>query len=292
VRRLAVLLLVASVLMACSGDDGETTASTTGPPPATAPSGPVTVAVTPLEVELHDAGRAPRARLEHAFSPGSTSDATITLTLEVEGVTSAEVTGASSFTVEEVDAEGSASSTYALNGLDVAVSPVGGDPGDPVADALDVSGTLDVQVDRVVTAATVETSTSGAIPGVEAVAGSLDPRLIGLLLPFPTRPVGTGASWTVAGPLPLFGTTVDLTAELELIERDRDRFVLTAAIGMASAGSDTAATIDLQGIGRLEGDLRRLALRRGVAGLTGTIVLPDRGPDPLPMALELDVRAR
>jgi len=291
-RPLAAGLVTLVLLVPGCGDDGGEATDATPPPADTARTVPTRLAVTPLTVSLEAPGQAPRSPLRQDLRPGPSGTADLEFALAVEGVNSARVSGDAGLEVTDVADVGRATVDYGLTGLDVSVSAGSAAEGEPVTDALDITGVLEVGPARDVSTASVETTNTGEIPGVEAVAGSLDPRMAFLLLPFPSEPVGVGARWTVEGPLPLFGTTVTLVADVRLEERRQGRYTVTAGVAMETSEGGSGPEIALLGTGRLAGDVSRLGLRQGTIGLDGTVVLPDRGPDPRPMTLELDVRAR
>ena len=163
-------------------------------------------------------GEQPRAVLRQALQAGSTSTGELTFALDVEGVAAAEIVGPSTITVRSVDGDGTAVADYALEGLDV-TSAGEGDAIPTVTDALDITGEVVVTADRTATSATVQTTSSGDIPGLDAVAESLDPRLTSILFPFPSEPIGPGAEWEISGPLPFFGANVELDAIANLVSR-------------------------------------------------------------------------
>jgi hypothetical protein len=287
VRRLLAVSLVAALLAVGCSDDQEPSGNEFGAAPP--PTGPINVGITPLAVTLRADGAPPREVLVQDLAVGDRSDSALTFDLAIDGVTSSRVEGNTSLDVTAVDSAGTASIDYLLGGLDVAIAAEG-TPTDPIVDALDIFGELRVGPDRGVTAATVETRTSGDVPGIDGLAASLDPRLTSLLLPFPAEPVGVGARWTVQGPLPLFGATVTLTADLELVERQGGRYEVTATLSAETPTPGTGPDVTLEGIGRLAGDLDAPGIRSGSVALDGTIVIPARGVTPLPMTLEMRVR--
>ena len=286
-RRLLLPLAVVALLAGCGGDDGSV-ATPTSSASAPAPAPPVQIVLTPLDVRLVAPGEQPRAVLRHELRPGSTSTGELTFALDVEGVAGAEIVGPSTITVRAVDGNGTATAAYALEGLDV-TSRGEGDAIPTAADALDITGEVVVTADRTATSATVQTTSSGDIPGLDAVAGSLDPRLTSLLFPFPSEPIGPGAEWEIRGPLPFFGATVELEALARLVSRSAEQFEIGIAVTLASppAGSDIA--IDLSGFGEIGGTTSGLVPRSGSIVATGGIVLPDRGPDPIPTTMELRI---
>jgi hypothetical protein len=293
VRRLLAVSVVVVVLATACGDDGDggggdgggdadggSTTSTAVPTTTTAQ--PRSLGFAPLTVELGQPGAAPLQVLRQELRTGATSSADLDFHLDVEGVVAADVAGESSFDVLDVDDEGTAGVGYALSGLDVSVAA------QDAQDALDITGELTLGADRGLTAATVQTQTSGEVPGIEQVATSLDPRLTSLLIPFPTDPIGVGATWTVSGPLPLFGSIVDLTAQMQLVERRQGRYALTAALAVTTPDPEGTPDITLQGLGRLTGDVHEVALRSGDIGLEGTVVLPgSQGANPMSLEVQL-----
>ncbi len=290
-RPVAISVVVLALLAGCSDDEEPEPALPAAPLDTSQPAGPVTVAITPLGVTVRDRGATPREILEQDLAEDQPSVGELTFDLQVEEISNARIVGDNRLDVMSFR-EGDATATveYALSGLDVALAE-SGEPTDPIEDALSLTGTLQVGPDRGVTAATIDTQASGEIPGVEALADSLDPRLTSLLLPFPTEPVGIGAEWTVQGPLPMFGATVSLTAEMQLVERQGNHYVLTAALAMETPTPGSGPEVTLQGIGRLVGDLRRLGLLEGTMGMDGTIGLPGDEAEHA-MAVELAVEGR
>jgi hypothetical protein len=292
VRRLAAGCLALLALVAgCGGDDGDEGAGDPeSPTSVTAGPGGLTAAdITPLSVELLEPGREPRSALAADLSATHPSAADFRFDLAIEGVTSAHVVGTSRMGApSEVDDDGTAEVHYSLGGLDVALT-VAGLPPTRAEDALAMNWQLVVGPDRGITSATVQTLTSGNLPGVETVAGSLDPRLTSLLLPFPAEPVGIGGQWRVEGSLPMFGSTVALVADLELVQRRGSSFVVAAALTITTPHAESTPDISLEGLGRLGGDLHQLGLRRGSVAMSGTIAQAAPGAEVIPMPLTLDV---
>ena len=106
-----------------------------------------------------------------------------------------------------------------------------------------------VAPDRGVTAtATVQAEADGAVPGSRRLAGSLDPRLTSLLLPFPHEPVGVGRR-------------VDRHRAAAGLRRHRrpgrprsssssaveDRYILAAAIAMVTPTPEDGLDLRLRG---------------------------------------------
>lgn len=282
-RPLAVLLAAAAVLAACGGDDGGGAATTT---PATSP--PTVAALAPLEVRLLRSGAAPRSVLRHELEEGTSSSGDLRFDLTVEGVAEATIEGPNSIAISAVDDAGVATADYGLVGLDVTVSSAD----TPATDALDLTGEVTVAPDRSATAATIQTRSSGAIPGLDSVATSLDPRLASLLFPFPEAPVGVGAEWEIRGPLPFFGTTVELVALARLVGREGPRFEIGVALTMITPEGEGTNRIDARGFGELVGRGDQLVPVSGAVEASGGMVLVDRGPEPLPMALTLRITGR
>lgn len=277
------MLCAAALFLAGCGDRGGDEATTTSAD-ADGALPPQAVPLTPLEVELVRAGTSPRAVLEHDISPGTEWVGELSFGLAVEGVSTAQVDGESHLEAIAVDDDGTVTADYGLLGLDVAV---GAEGAPPVEDALDITGEVVVEADRTVTSATVQTTASGDIPGVEGVAAALDPRLSSLLFPFPAEPIGPGAEWDIRGPLPLFGTVVQLEARARLVRRQGGRFDIAVAVVLTSADDEPGPGIDLTGLGEIKGDVTALGPDEGTIAASGTIVLPDRGPEPRPMTMDV-----
>ena len=284
-RPLLIGLSIVGLLGACGGDDGSEATPTSFAP---APSQAVEIALTPLDVRLVQPGTSPRSVLRHELRPGSTSSGELTFALDVAGVAGAEIVGPTSITIQSVDGNGTATADYALEGLDV-TSQGGGDAIPTTTDALDITGEVVVAADRTATSATVQTTSSGDIPGLDAVAGSLDPRLTSLLFPFPSEPIGPGAEWEVTGPLPFFGATVELDAVARLVSRSAEEFEIGIAVTLASRPGAPGIAIELSGFGEIVGTTDALVPQSGSIVAEGGIVLPDRGPDPIPTTMELRI---
>ncbi len=289
-RRRLVLLsawcLGVAVLVGC-GDDGPTGEAT----PTTSTAPPRVLGLTPLTVELIDAGAEPRQVLAHDIADGTSWTGDLTFDLSVESVTTAHIEGESHLDTESVGAEGSVTARYGL--LDLDVSAQSGDPDVPPTEGtLDITGRVVVGPDRTATAATVSTEATGDLAGIDAVAAGLDPRLSSLLFPFPTEPIGNGAEWDISGPLPLFGTGVVLEARARLEQRQGGRFDIVVTVGLATPDGQDGPQIDLTGFGEIAGNVGSLGPSLGSIVTSGGIVLPDRGPDPLPMTMELHLEGR
>lgn len=281
-RRLLVLLLVgclsAGVLTGCGADDGDDEATATTTADTVAP--PVASVITPLTVELIDAGAEPRQVLRHEFTEGDTWTGDLGFTLS-SGDTSAVIDGESRLDITSVDDSGIATATYALAGLDVVVESQGID----AADAVDINGEVVVAPDRTVASATVQVQSDDAIPGADAVAGALDPRLPSLFFPFPAEPIGPGARWAISGPLSLFGAQVDFVAEAELTSRNGGRFDVAVAIEMRD---QVRSGVALVGVGRIRGDRATIGPVEGSIVLDGS-VLPVEADRPQPATLDLRI---
>ena len=269
----------------CSDDGGSstTTSSTTAPPQV--------VGLTPLTVELVEAGAEPREVLAQDIAEGTSWTGDLTFDLGVESVITAAIVGESHLDIESVETEGSVTAAYGL--LDLEVSAISMDPDLPPQEGtLDITGRVVVGPDRTATAATVSTEATGDLAGIEALAAGLDPRLSSLLFPFPAEAIGTGAEWDISGPLPLFGTDVELAARARLEQRQGGQFTVIVALSLTTPEDQEGPQIDLDGFGEIEGDVASLGLDLGSIVTSGGIVLPDAGPDPLPMTLEVHIDGR
>lgn len=279
-RRCLVFALLCSlalgVLTGC-GDDGDPVDTAEEAPVTTVPQ---VLALTPLTVELVDGGAEPRQVLGQQFSPGTTWSGDLDFTLSSTGTT-AEIGGVSRLEVTSVDDSGAATTDYALEGLDVASE----DQGIDATDAVDISGELVVAPDRTVTSATVEVRSSGAIPGADAIASALDPRLPSLLFPFPEAPIGPGARWRITGPLSLFGADVDFIAEAELATRTGGAFEVVVSIEMRDP---VRSGVTMTGFGRIRGDIAQVGPVEGSIVLSGTL-LPAGADRPQEAALDLRI---
>jgi len=273
--------LALGVLSGCGDDDGagEATAATT----AVTAAPTVASVITPLAVDLIDAGAEPRQVLRHDFTVGDSWSGNLEFTLSSAGTT-ATIDGVSGLEITSVDDAGIATASYALEGLDVVVESQGID----APDAVDISGEVVVAPDRTVDSATVQVQSDEAIPGVEAIAGALDPRLPSVFFPFPAEPIGPGARWAISGPLSLFGAEVDFVAEAELTSRNGGRFDVTVAIEMRDP---VRSGVALVGFGRIQGDTARLGPVTGSIALSGTL-LPPGADRPQEAALDLRITER
>jgi hypothetical protein len=286
-----VPLLAAGLLVgttACGGDDGE--AATTTSALTTRDLQPL----SPMQVELIDPGEEPRQEMVHEFSPGATWDGGIEFGLEADGVISARAFGDSTLSVQEVDDDGNALVHYTLDALDVALATGTASAGNTVPDALSVASDVLIQPDRAgVSATTPQVAASGSVPGAEGLADSLDPRLVFLLFPFPSEPVGRGARWTVHGSIALLGSPVDLAGEVRMTRHQGAAFTIEVEITISPTEAAAAPVqLDLAGLGRVSGDLHQIGPKRSSMIVTGTAVIQDRGPTPQPMSLSLDLDQR
>lgn len=272
--------LALGVLSGCGDDEAEEAA-----PSTTVPS---VLGLTPLTVELVEPGAEPRQVLAHDIAEDSRWTGDLVFELSVESVTSAHIEGASQLDAESVRADGSVTARYGL--LDLAVSAEAGDPAlPPTQGTLDITGRVVVGPDRTATAATVSTEATGDLAGIDALAAGLDPRLSSLLFPFPTEPIGDGAQWNITGPLPLFGTGVVLDAQARLERRQGGHFDIVVTLSLTTPQDQQGPTIDLSGFGEISGEVGSLGPSRGSIVTSGGIVLPDRGTEPLPMTMELEI---
>jgi len=276
--------LALGVLAGCGDDDVEEEAA----PSTTVPR---VLGLTPLTVELVDGGTEPRQVLAHDIAEGTSWTGDLTFDLSVETVTTVAIEGESHLDTESVGPDGSVTAGYGLVGLDV--SAQSSDPALPPQEGtLDITGRVVVGPDRTATAATVSTQATGDLAGIDAVAAGLDPRLSSLLFPFPSEPIGDGAEWEITGPLPLFGTGVELAARARLDHRRGGRFAVVVTLSLTTPEGQDGPQIDLDGFGEIDGDVGSLGPSLGSVVTSGGIVLPDRGLDPLPMTLELRIEGQ
>jgi len=288
-RRCLVPLSLVALLAACGGDDGGSQAA--DPSPAPVPYRGTPIVITPLDARLVTPGSAPRSVLRHDLRTASTSTGEMTFALDVTGVLAVELVGPSTITVRAVDGRGTATADYALEGLDL-VSTGEGDVIPSSVDAVDITGEVVVEADRTATSATVQTAASSDIPGLGAVARSVEPRITSLLFPFPSEPIGLGAEWQITGALPFFGTTVELDATARLVSRSAERFEISLAVGLASRPDAPGIVVDLSGSGAIVGRTDALVPRSGSLVVNGDVVLVGRSLEPVAATLELRIAGR
>lgn len=289
-RRLLVPLLAGALLVgaaACSGDDADDASDTTAA--TTRDLRPLSA----IEVELDEPGQEPRTALVQSVNEGATWDGGIEFELAAEGLLAARALGDTTMGVVEIDDDGNALVHYTLDGLDVALSDTVSSAGNTTPDALDVASDVLIRPDRAgVAATTPEVAASGAVPGAEGIADSLDPRLVFLLFPFPSEPVGQGARWTIRGEMALLGSPVQLVGDVHLVRLQGNAFTIETAITISPGPSvEGAVELDLTGVGRVRGDLHQLGPRTSTMAVSGTGQIPDR-PEPQPVSLRLDLEQR
>jgi hypothetical protein len=253
--------------------------------------------LTPLEVAVEDPGDAPREVLEQTTGEGATWDGGIELGLEIGDLVRARAVGDTTLEVRSVDEDGTAVVTYTLDGLDVALGTGGAEAGQTTPDALGVEGDVEVAPDRSGAAGSRQrVAASGAVPGAEGLANSLDPRIVFAFLPFPDEPVGEGARWTVEGPIHLFDVALTLEVEVELVRLRGGMFATTAAITMAPDPEvdqpPGIQDLQLTGLAEVRGDLSQLGPAHNRIAVNGTAVFPDNGNEPQPVSLRLEVEQR
>jgi hypothetical protein len=265
----AVAVLAAS---ACAGGGDDPSPTTSSAPPVTEVPAPI----SPLTVELVDAGARPQAVLAHDLAAGDRWTGRLQLDLAVGSAEPATIRGRERLDVQSI-LPGGVVATYALEELEI----TGGGPTVPPEQG-DITGELVLGLDRTVTSATVQPSAT-----TDTLAAALDPRLPFLLFPFPDEPIGIGARWEIRGPLSLFGNPVDLLATARLLRRDGDRFEIDVLLALQSPSGRRGGRLSLSGTGEIVGSVSQLGPLRGAIAVQGTTRGAGQGPQPAAFALQI-----
>lgn len=232
VRRKTVAAFACAVLVlgfgGCGSDSADSRPDASASKAADAPG-------SKTRVVVHDAGAEPRSRLRLAVAQGTNQHATMTMQMNME---------------MSVDGRQAPTNKVPPIQMGMAVSfPEVAKNGDVTAtfkyDHLKVLGSGAMKKQMLIglkplekVHGTVKTSATGALIDADfAIPGDMDPTMKTLLsslkeqfanvmVPFPSEPVGVGATWTVHNEVAIDGIKAAADYNYQLLERQGDRVVL------------------------------------------------------------------
>lgn len=271
---LAVAVVAALALAACSDADEPGAAPSSSPSvgslagesgdaPSSDPSDPVGE-VRPAEVDLLEAGDAPRRVVELDLEEGHTE----TTTLELTTTTEVDLLSSPAFTVpmtipftttvaEVTDDEITVDVTYGA-----ATVAGGGLQKALLEQARTALGHLEGLTTRVVL------DPSGTVRSREVEVGEDAPDLVGRILedvvaqgfaltvPFPTEEIGVGARWRVASDISIGGTGATVESTYELTELTDDGYTVAVRSTQTAVPGDTVAGKVVDGSSTATGSVR------------------------------------
>jgi hypothetical protein len=296
---LATALAAAGLLAACGDDDDGGGGGEEG----------LGVGDDPV-VEVTDSGEGPRRELLLDPEVGSEVTATMAMTMELDNVLEGEPVPTQdipemkidmAMTVEDV-APDRIDSTFEY--ADVRVAE-GADPA--LAGTIErtlsgfegITGTLSTTASGQLLEADVEVP-DGLDPTLSSFTTQLEEQFRSLTVPFPSEPVGTGATWTVDSALDISGVVSQLHADYTLQDLRGQEYVLQAEIDQTIEGGEVEGTEarilggESVGAGRIEGRLDRLFPIVSEATTSGdtTIEVPtseDGDTQELEQGIEIDL---
>jgi len=233
-KAMAAVFVVALAAGGCGAvEDPTSTAQRTGTTSPTSTTS--TEPVARPQVDVVDAGAAPRSRLSLTLSEGDSQRSTMTMTMGMQismngrkapAVDVPAMSMGMVVDITDVSDDGVVSAGFGYDDVDVdGDTAVARELEEKLAVIKGVHGTLQMTETGEFIAADLELP-DDLDPTMQTTLNSMEDQLSSMMVPLPAEPVGVGARWTVHTETQVNGVQASLEAQYRLVEREGDHVVL------------------------------------------------------------------